>query len=132
MGRSITLAEIRSSIGRLGLVVTGASVITVTGLRVGKGHGFFDVEWAVLYSVGAADRSTPAAALVHDCQVVEEAPKPAEFDTVVDVIFTPTRTLEVADAHKPTVGIVWQKIETSRLEENMALQELKALQEVAM
>ena len=31
------------------LVVTGASVVSKGGIRFGKGHGFFDLEWAMLY-----------------------------------------------------------------------------------
>jgi 5-formyltetrahydrofolate cyclo-ligase len=53
---------------------------------------------------------------------------PEEFDTVADVIFTPTRVIEVAAPHKPTCGILWNRLDPHMLDSIPPLQELKALE----
>lgn len=129
VGRSITLEQIKSSIKRLDLVVTGASVINQQGIRFGKGHGYFDVEWAIFYSIGVVDQTTPVFAVVHDCQVVDGELEPDEFDTAMDAIFTPAKTLEISGAQKPTVGVIWEKLKPGRSEENPILREIKQMEE---
>ena len=73
-------------------------------------------------------RSTPAAALVHDCQVLTETLYPEVFDTVVDTIFTPTRTIEVSNPHKPECGIVWDLLDPVMYDTIPPLQELRAME----
>ena len=63
--RPITLAEIAGR-GRFDFMVTGASAASVDGVRFGKGHGFFDLEWGMFTDLGLADEATPVAAVVHD------------------------------------------------------------------
>jgi 5-formyltetrahydrofolate cyclo-ligase len=46
----------------------------------------------------------------------------------VSMIFTPTRTLEIGDAQKPTSGILWDRLGTQMLETIPPLQELRALE----
>ncbi|CAO1661341.1 5-formyltetrahydrofolate cyclo-ligase [Salinicola sp. NYA28a] len=123
MGRPISLTEIRER-PRTDFMVTGTGAINEAGIRFGKGHGFFDAEWGMLYRIGNIDVNTPSAALVHDCQVLEEELYPEVFDTVSDVIFTPTRTIEVDAPHKPTVGIVWQLLDQQMYDTIPPLQEL--------
>lgn len=53
-----TLAQLKESVGHIDMMVTGASAITPSGIRFGKGHGYFDLEWAMLSSKGIADNST--------------------------------------------------------------------------
>ena len=67
-------------------------------------------------------------ALVHDCQVLTETLYPEVFDKVADAIFTPTRTIEVADAHKPRCGIVWDLLDPHMLATIPPLQELQAME----
>jgi 5-formyltetrahydrofolate cyclo-ligase len=64
---------------------------------------------------------------VHDCQVLDEKLTPAVFDTVADVVFTPTRTIEVSSPHKPTVGILWDVLDPHMYETIPPLQQLKAM-----
>jgi 5-formyltetrahydrofolate cyclo-ligase len=53
---------------------------------------------------------------------------PEEFDTVADVIFTPTRVIEVAAPHKPTGGIIWNLLDPHMLKTIPPLQELKEIE----
>jgi 5-formyltetrahydrofolate cyclo-ligase len=60
--------------------------------------------------------------------VLTEKLKPEIFDTVVDVIFTPSRTIEISDPHKPAMGIIWDLLDPKMLETIPPLQELKAIE----
>ena len=124
----LTLAQIRVHLPRLDCMITGTGAINEEGVRFGKGHGFFDAEWGMLHRIGVIDATTPAIALVHDCQVLRETLHPEIFDTVADLIFTPTRTIEVRDPHKPTCGIVWDLLDPVMYDTIPPLQELKALE----
>ena len=126
-GTPLTLTDIRDTLPSIDYLVTGTGAINEEGVRFGKGHGFFDAEWGMLYRIGKIDSSTPAAAVVHDCQVLRETLYPEVFDTVVDAIFTPTRTIEVTSPHKPTCGIVWDLLDPVMLDTIPPLQELKAM-----
>lgn len=127
-GTPLTLAQIRDELPSVDYMVTGTGAINEAGVRFGKGHGFFDAEWGMLYRIGKIDIATPAAAVVHDCQLLQETLYPEVFDTVVDAIFTPTRTIEVRDPHKPTCGIVWDLLDPVMYETIPPLQELKAME----
>jgi len=127
VGVPVSLAQI-VHLPRLEYLITGTGAINPEGVRFGKGHGFFDAEWGMLHRIGKIDAHTPAAALVHDCQVLEETLYPEIFDTGVDAIFTPTRTLEIEQAHKPTCGIVWDLLDPHMLETIPPLQELHRLE----
>jgi 5-formyltetrahydrofolate cyclo-ligase len=104
--RPISLEEI-ARLGRLDLLVTGASVVTLDGIRFGKGHGFFDLEWAMMREIGVVDEQTPVVAVAHDCQVRNVALRPDKHDTIVDYVITPTRTIEVDSPYMKPSGIEW-------------------------
>ena len=42
------------------------SAVSLDGVRFGKGHGFFDLEWGMFTELGIVDDSTPVAAVVHE------------------------------------------------------------------
>ena len=127
-GTPMSLADIRRDLPSLDFMVTGTGAINEAGVRFGKGHGFFDAEWGMLYRIGKISAQTPSAAVVHDCQVLTETLYPEVFDTVADAIFTPTRTIEVDRPHKPRCGIVWKLLDPQMLATIPPLQELQALE----
>lgn len=127
VGKYISLSEIQERY-RVDLLVTGGSAVTRTGARFGKGHGFFDIEWATFYSLGVVDTSTPVVDVVHDCQVVDEELELAPFDTICDYIVTPTQVIHVPSPQKPTGGIYWERLEPGMMEEISILKELKLLE----
>jgi 5-formyltetrahydrofolate cyclo-ligase len=128
LGRPLSLDALRRE-HRVDLVVTGASVVNQDGIRFGKGHGFFDLEWAMLYKTGVVDTSTPVVAFVHDCQVVEIELEASPFDTICDYVVTPTRVIQIANPQKPTVGVLWDRLEEGMLEQIPPLRELRALEQ---
>jgi 5-formyltetrahydrofolate cyclo-ligase len=122
----IKLAEIKKEFGRIDMLVTGASAITTGGIRFGKGHGYFDIEWAMFYETGVVGKDTPVFAMGHDCQVVDLDVVVQEYDTVIDYIVTPTRVLETRNEYpKPSKGIIWDKLEPGMLEQIAPLKELR-------
>ena len=127
MGRPISLSDMMDLRLEIDFMVTGTGAINLKGIRFGKGHGFFDLEWAMLYSIGAISSTTPAAAIVHDCQVLAAPLIPEPFDTVCDLVITPTKLVEVSNARKPICGILWEKLADGMLETIPPLRELKVL-----
>lgn len=123
--RSVTVDDV-AALGPLPLLVTGASAVTTTGLRLGKGHGFFDLEWALLWELRAVDATVEVTALVHDCQVVRADIPPAPHDVVVDWIVTPTGIRRVrSGAHDPG-RVRWGDVDAALLESVPVLEELRA------
>ncbi len=124
IGRLISLQEIKEKY-IVDLLVTGGSAVTLEGLRVGKGHGFFDIEWATMFTLGVVNTDTPVVDLVHDCQIVDEDFKPEPYDTVCDYIVTPSKVVHVESPQKPTGGILWDKLNPEMLQDISILEELK-------
>jgi 5-formyltetrahydrofolate cyclo-ligase len=127
VGRHISLAELKRRY-HFDLVVTGASAVNGNGIRFGKGHGFFDLEWAIFYRLGVVDLSTPIVAFVHDSQVVDIDLQASRFDTLCDVIVTPTRVIHVDAPQKPTAGVIWEQLEPGMMEAIPPLQELREME----
>lgn len=125
-GKPISLAEIADR-GRFDLLVTGASAVSTEGVRFGKGHGFFDLEWGMFTEIGIADERTPVVAVVHDVQVVEDRLFPSPTDILVDWIATPTRLIEVRRSLPRPRGIRWDLLEPQQLADTPPLQELRRL-----
>lgn len=129
-GRPVTLAEIAAR-GHFDLMVTGASAVSVDGVRFGKGHGFFDLEWGMFTELGLVDESTPVVAVVHDVQVVEEKLTPSETDILVDTITTPSRLHDVARRAARPRGVKWPLLEPKQIDDTPPLQELRRIQGLA-
>lgn len=119
-----TLAQLRESVGHIDLLVTGGSAINLRGIRFGKGHGYFDLEWAMLYSNGLVDDRSVIAAACHDCQVVDVDTDVQPYDTAIDYIVTPTRVIESTHQYpRPKDGIYWSLLDGDMLGRIPPLQE---------
>ncbi|KIX10650.1 uncharacterized protein Z518_01734 [Rhinocladiella mackenziei CBS 650.93] len=132
LGKHVTLAEMQSLGLEVDLMVTGTGAINYSGIRFGKGHGFFDLEWALLTSVHVVKFSVPCIAVVHDSQLLDHELHAEDFDTVCDYIITPSKIEEIAAqgaVRKPTCGVLWEKLQPGMLEDIPPLQELKVLQD---
>jgi 5-formyltetrahydrofolate cyclo-ligase len=74
------------------LIVEGSVAVDLHGHRLGKGHGYGDMEIDILKRVFG---EIPIATTVHDMQVVEAVPF-EEKDEKVSLIVTPTRVIRIA------------------------------------
>src|SRR5260370_8263199 len=77
-------------LGRFDLLVTGAAAISTNGIRFGKGHGYFDLEWARFSEAHCLAENPLGVCALHDCQVVSLYLLPSEFATPVHLLITPT------------------------------------------
>lgn len=120
-----TLAQLKAEVGHIDLLVTGASAITPGGVRFGKGHGYFDLEWAMLYTKKIVDTSSILIAAGHDCQIMDVDVQVRPYDTAIDYIVTPTRVLATRHEYpRPVGGVLWSLLEDDMLGRIPPLQEL--------
>jgi 5-formyltetrahydrofolate cyclo-ligase len=105
------------------LVVSGSVVVREDGARIGKGEGFSDLEWGVLWDLGLVDEGTPVATTVHELQVVDDEWEPDAHDVPMDLVVAPERTVRTGAEGKPE-GVDWGALPDERLAEIPALGEL--------
>ncbi len=106
---------------KIDLKVTGSVAVDLNGNRLGKGHGYSDLEYGILGEVGAIDSKTPVATTVHDLQVVDEIPR-EEHDMPVYLIATPTKVMRTGALGTPKV--IWEKLSEEFLAEIPLLRNL--------
>jgi 5-formyltetrahydrofolate cyclo-ligase len=73
------------------LIVCGTVAVNREGVRVGKGGGYSDLEFALLVERGLVGDATTIVTTVHALQVVDEQLPETEHDFRVDIVVTPTR-----------------------------------------
>ncbi|WP_224267882.1 5-formyltetrahydrofolate cyclo-ligase [Haloprofundus salinisoli] len=106
-------------------IVAGSVAVTETGARIGKGEGYSDLEFAVLWELGAVDDETTVATTVHELQVVDDAEvTPDDHDVPLDLVVTPERTVRTETAsHRPS-GVDWDALGAEKLSEIPVLRRL--------
>lgn len=129
-GTPISLEDI-ARLGRFDFMATGASAVSIGGIRFGKGHGYFDLEWGLFSDIGLVDDVTPVVAIVHDVQVVEDKLPVSETDIIVDQIATPTRLIAVERQIRRPRGIKWPLITADQIATMPPLRELARMRGVA-
>jgi len=128
-GRRLSLKEL-SDLKRIDVLVTGAAAVTMDGIRVGKGHGFFDVEWGIFTDLKMINDKTITITVVDDSQIVDYPFQPSEYDTITDYIITPTRMIKVKSKYKRPSGIQWDTLKRELYDTIPPLQELAKLRNV--
>jgi 5-formyltetrahydrofolate cyclo-ligase len=126
VGIPITLSELKKY-SPIELIVTGASAIGLNGVRFGKGHGYFDLEWGMLFDYGLVSENTKIVALVHECQIVDQILEPDKYDSVCDFIVTPSSVIQVQNPYKPKVGVVWEELQPGMIDTIPPLAEMRKL-----
>jgi 5-formyltetrahydrofolate cyclo-ligase len=116
-GEDIALSEMP----KVDLVVMGSVAVTRGGARLGKGHGYADLEYALLRELG--NRPVPIATTVHPLQLLSAFPSEAH-DAPVTLIATSEEVIEVKVRRRAPRGIDWKKLPPEALEEMPVLREL--------
>jgi 5-formyltetrahydrofolate cyclo-ligase len=111
-GRPVDLGHMR----RIDLVVCGTVAVNREGVRVGKGGGFSDLEFALLVERGLVDASTLIATTVHPLQVLDEDLPETAHDFRVDVVITPEDVVRCGRPRRPT-GILWDHLDERKIAE---------------
>lgn len=118
------LPTTRHEIGMVEFMATGAVAVGLQGGRIGKGSGYFDLEYMILREIGSVNETTPICALVDDCQVLEEVPMEAK-DVAVDVICTPTRLITTERSLQRPAKIPWNLLPEKHSKGMRPLRELR-------
>ena len=105
------------------VIVTGSVAVTRTGKRCGKGHGYGDLEYAMLRELGHPPM--PVVTTVHGIQVVHDFPAESH-DLPVSIIATPDELIEVKSPPECPDGIDWSELTDKMLAAMPVLQSLKA------
>ncbi|MSO32326.1 MAG: 5-formyltetrahydrofolate cyclo-ligase [Ilumatobacteraceae bacterium] len=113
---------------KFSLLVTGGSAVSKNGVRFGKGHGYFDFEWAVLSELGLTDNSSVVADVVHDCQFVNEVMPAERHDVVVDWVITPTRKIHIDQSSRQRGRVFWEMVPGTEFAELGIVAELRDIQ----
>ena len=103
---------------------SGESCEVKEGVRIGKGEGYSDLEYAILRDLGLVDDATPVATTVHERQVLSEDLTLEAHDVPMDLIVTTERVIRPESQEKPA-GIDWELLDEERLEEIPVLEELR-------
>lgn len=119
-----TLDKLSARIERVDFIVEGSVAVDKYGGRLGKGHGYGDLEWGILRELGLVGEETPIATAVHDLQVFEEKLPQEPHDVPVDYISTPTRLIHAVGGRSKPKGIIWSILDTEKIREIPILREL--------
>jgi 5-formyltetrahydrofolate cyclo-ligase len=109
---------------RVDAIVMGCVAVTRGGARLGKGHGYADLEYAILRELGHP--AVPVGTTVHELQILEAFPTEVH-DVPVSIIATPTELIEIANPPPAPPGIDWSRLTPEALAEMPVLAELKSL-----
>ena len=119
-GRPVGLDELEP----VDLIVCGTVAVNRKGVRIGKGGGFSDLEFALLAERGLVSRETTIVTTVHDLQLVDEELPETEHDFRVDVIVTPTTTVHTGSRRRPP-GIRWDDLDPDKIADIPVLQAMR-------
>ncbi len=111
-------------IGTIDLLATGAVAVDLQGGRIGKGSGYFDLEYMILREIGSVNEQTSVVALVDDLQVREQVPM-EEKDVAVDFICTPTRVITIERRLARPWQIPWDLLPEKAVKGMRPLKELR-------
>jgi len=116
-GETIAVTELP----RVDAVIAGSVAVTRSGRRCGKGHGYGDIEYAILRELG----HPPVAVFtsIHPDQLVDDFPSDTH-DLPVSVIATPEATIPVDDPPRAPAGIDWDALGETDLDAMPVLREL--------
>ena len=106
------------------LIVSGSVAVNEAGVRIGKGEGYSDLEYAVLRELDLVDEETPVATTVHERQVRDHDCVDAH-DVPMDLVVTPERTVETDTPYDRPAGIDWAALDDERIAEIPILERLQ-------
>jgi 5-formyltetrahydrofolate cyclo-ligase len=117
LGRPVAVEEVEP----VDLVVCGSVAVNRRGVRVGKGGGFSDLEFALLVEAGRIDPRTVIATTVHPLQVLDRDLPETEHDFRVDLIVTPEAVVRTGASRRRPPGILWEHLDRAKLQAVPAL-----------
>ncbi len=120
-----TIDKLTKYVNKVDFVVEGSVAVDEEGRRIGKGAGYGDLEFGILTEIGLMDVDVPIATTVHDVQVLPPPLPQDPWDVPLSYAATPTRLLVFKPLPRPR-GILWELLDSKKLEEIPLLRELRA------
>lgn len=96
------------------LVVCGTVAVNRKGVRVGKGGGFSDLEFALLVEAGLINDKTLLVTTVHPLQVLDEDLPETDHDFRVGRIVTPDEVIACRRVRRRP-GILWDHLDEEKI-----------------
>ncbi|NEB95903.1 5-formyltetrahydrofolate cyclo-ligase [Streptomyces bauhiniae] len=96
------------------MVVLGSVAVNRAGVRIGKGAGYSDLEFAFLTEAGLIGDHTVVVTTVHRLQVLDEELPATLHDVGVDVIVTPEEIITCSSPHRPS-GLIWEHLDAEKI-----------------
>ncbi len=97
------------------LIVCGTVAVNRKGVRIGKGGGYSDLEFALLVGRGLVSDETTIVTTVHDLQLLDEELPETAHDFRVDVIVTPNSIVRTR-RHRGLPGVLWDDLDAEKIE----------------
>jgi 5-formyltetrahydrofolate cyclo-ligase len=94
---SVALEEMQ----QVDVVVCGTVAVNRAGVRIGKGGGYSDLEFALLAELGLVGARTTIATTIHPLQLLDDELPETEHDFRVDLIVTPDTLLRPGSPRRP-------------------------------
>lgn len=91
----------------------GSVAVNRKGVRVGKGGGFSDIEFALLVEAGLITTDTTLVTTVHPLQVLDEELPETDHDFRVTRIVTPDEVIMCRRTRRPP-GILWEHLDEEK------------------
>jgi 5-formyltetrahydrofolate cyclo-ligase len=108
-GRHLAVEELEP----VDVIVCGTVAVNREGVRIGKGGGYSDLEFALLVQRGLVGDETTIVTTVHDLQLLDEDLPETDHDFRVDVIVTPTTVVRTPAQRRPP-GILWDHLDAEK------------------
>ena len=111
---------------KVDLILCGAVAVRSDGVRVGKGGGYSDLEFAIALESGIITPKTTIITTVHPLQIVDQEIELEPHDIPVDFIITPDEIIECYTNRPRPKGIYWQYLDEEKIEAIPLLQKMRA------
>lgn len=128
--------ESKSEVGidtevKLDMYVVGSVAVSKKGQRIGKGHGYVDLDFGILTKLGVITKDTVVVTTVHDVQVYDDLPEELfqKYDLPLDIIVTPEEVIRVEKRLTRPTGIEWSLLSQRRVNLIPALGAVKEKEE---
>lgn len=121
-GRQISVTEMK----RVDLILCGSVAVRRDGMRLGKGGGYSDLEYAIAIELGIISRETPIITTVHPLQIVSGRVALEPHDIPVDFIVTPEKAIATRTRLARPRGIYWDYLDDAKIESIPLLKKMRA------
>ncbi|WP_030488433.1 5-formyltetrahydrofolate cyclo-ligase [Micromonospora chokoriensis] len=99
------------------LIVCGSVAVSrASGVRVGKGAGYSDLEIALLTEAGLVTTETTIATTIHQTQLLDEVLPDADHDFSVDFAITPNEVVACRPERGRPSGIIGSNLRQDQLD----------------